>query len=443
MLEYVLDAFRERSWTEFVMVFWFFFFIDGVRNVLMDFVLVAHVLKRSSTRYTQDKANAERRIRDENPLVSIIVPGKNEGRHIPNLVRSLANQTYLNFEVIVVDDGSDDDTEAICRDLERSGKITLFLRNEVRGGKASAANLALRYSKGKYILHLDADTHLQRDALEKILLPCYLDSRIGAVAGNVRVANLEESLTSGLQAIEYIKGISVGRVVHSTLGTLRIVSGAFGLFPREALLHIGGWDVGPGLDGDLTQKLRKAGYLIQFEPDAICFTHVPATPSKLAKQRFRWDRSLVRFRVRRHADIFSANANFKVMNFVSSAENVFFSIALNANWWAYFIYALVFSSYGAPVLLVINYILYVVANFIQLGLACSLQSKTMRREEWKLFALIPLTPLYVGLLLRTVRTYAYLMEFFFRVSYHDSWNPWKVSKAVLEFEKGKPQGAKH
>ena len=117
----------------------------------------------------------------ERPLVSIIVPGKNEGQHIYALVKSLREQTYQNYEVIVIDDGSDDATPLFCRDLERNGYIDKFLRMSVRGGKASAANAGLRLSKGKYIVHLDADSSLDRDAIEKILIPFYLDPKVKGV----------------------------------------------------------------------------------------------------------------------------------------------------------------------------------------------------------------------------------------------------------------------
>ncbi|MBA3665955.1 MAG: glycosyltransferase family 2 protein, partial [Bacteroidetes bacterium] len=148
-------------------------------------------------------AEARKKLYIERPLISIIVPGKNEGKHIYKLVSSMREQSYNNFEFIVVDDGSDDDTPQICRSLERNGFIDLFIRNEVRGGKASAANTAYRFSHGKIIIHLDADCSYDNDAIEKILIPFYLDEHIGAVGGNVMVRNYEDSLCTTLQAIEY------------------------------------------------------------------------------------------------------------------------------------------------------------------------------------------------------------------------------------------------
>lgn len=417
-----------------VTLFWYFFFIDLPRNVLLDLVVFRHLLKMRTQEWKEKDQAAGDRLFQENPLVSIVSPGKNEGRHILKLVESLERQTWKNLELIVVDDGSTDDTPDICRALEHMGKIKVFLRNEVRGGKASAANLGLRYCKGKYVVHLDADSYLAADAIEKVLRVFYREESVGAVAGDIRVSNALACFSTALQNLEYMKSISVGRTVHSMLGTLRIVSGAFGAFPKEVLDRVGGWDVGPGLDGDLTQKIRKLGLYVKHESSAICYTNVPDSFTKLARQRFRWDRSLVRFRMRRHSDLFDVDANFRIRNFVSSAENIIFSVVLNFKWWAYITLALVFYPELVLIFLLANYILYFLANIVQFSIGATLYGKTMRREDWAAMLYLPLTPLYVGFYLRSVRTFAYLMEFFLRTSYRDSWNPWKVSSQVLAFD---------
>jgi glycosyltransferase involved in cell wall biosynthesis len=105
----------------------------------------------------KEREVAKMKLYIENPLITILAPGKNEGKHIYKLVKSLNEQTYRNYEIIIVDDGSDDATPMICRDLEKAGLIDLYLRSDIRGGKASAANFGVHYAKGKYIVHLDAD----------------------------------------------------------------------------------------------------------------------------------------------------------------------------------------------------------------------------------------------------------------------------------------------
>ncbi|MGE0636825.1 MAG: glycosyltransferase [Bacteroidia bacterium] len=363
----------------------------------------------------------------EKPFVSIIVPGKNEGKHIYKLANSLKEQTYRNFELIVIDDGSDDDTRTICNSLKKNGLIDIFLSNDVRGGKASAANLGLRYATGKFIIHMDADCSYDRDAVENIIVPFYYDDKLGAVGGDVQVRNYRESLCATLQAIEYTDTISVGRISQSQLGIYRIISGAFGAFKKEALQSVGGWDIGPGLDGDITVKIRKLGYQIHFEPTAICQTNVPVTFKSLIKQRLRWDKSLIRFRLRKHRDVFYPNESFKISNFVSFVENVTYSLVLNFKWYFYLIDMVLNFTSRLIFIVPLNFILYTVNNYFKfIVFSLFRERKNVRAEYFMLY--MPLMALYFGYFLRIVRTYAYLQELIFRRSYEDSWNPEKSSR---------------
>ena len=411
--------------------FWPFFLLDMTRYLFLDvIVVIMYIPKRFLAKLKY--ANARQRLYKERPLVSVIVPGKNEGKHIPRLADSLAFQTYKNVELIIVDDGSDDDTATICRELEKEGKVDCFIRNEVRGGKASAANTALNFSNGKYVVHIDADSHLAYDAIETILLPFYIDPNIGAVGGDVRVANAEKTFATRLQAIEYFKSISTGRTVSSELNILRIIAGAHGAFRRDVLDRLKGWDVGPGLDGDITIKIRKLGFRVIHEPMAICYTNVPITFRRLAKQRFRWDRSMVRFRVRKHRDVLLPSARFSFVNFLASAENIFFNIILDIKWWIYFLQMIIFFPELLGYIFIINYVLYLAANILEFLVACVLLHESLRSKDYFLFVFLPLIPIYTGLFLRVVRTYAYIMEFLHGASYMDKWNPWKVSRVAKQ-----------
>lgn len=406
-------------------IFWFFVFFEFARFFIFELTVLL-VWKLREKKRNEQYANARRRLFIERPLVSIIVPGKNEGKHIFKLANSLKEQSYKNFEFIVIDDGSDDDTERICKSLQKNGLIDLFLRNDVRGGKASAANLGYRFSKGKIIVHLDADCSYDNDAIEKIIIPFYLNDAIGAVGGNILVRNYKDTLCATLQAIEYSDTISVGRITSSSLGIYRLVSGAFGAFSREALDRVGGWDIGPGLDGDITVKLRKLGYLIMFEPEAICQTSVPDTFKKLIKQRLRWDKSIIRFRVRKHRDVFYPNATFRFSNFVSSAENITYNLLLNIKWWVYLIDMVMNYTSLLGFIFPFNILLYTVNNFLKF-LIFSLFRKRKNASIVYFIPYLPLMVFYFGFYLRFVRSIAYVQEFFFKKSYKDSWNPAKSS----------------
>jgi cellulose synthase/poly-beta-1,6-N-acetylglucosamine synthase-like glycosyltransferase len=361
------------------------------------------------------------------PLVTIIIPGKNEGKHIYKLVQSLKAQTYQNFEIIVIDDGSDDDTERICRNLQHLGYIDLFIRNEVRGGKASAANLGWRFSKGEFIVHLDADCSYDPKAIENIIRLFYFDSQIGGIGGNVQVRNYKESLAATFQAIEYFDSISIGRISSSELGIYRVISGAFGAFRKEALDKIGGWDIGPGLDGDITVKLRKIGYKVKYEPTAICKTSAPDTFRKLAKQRLRWDKSLVRFRLRKHIDVLLPSRNFTWLNFISFMENIVYNLVLNFKWYFYIVDIIFNFTSLLPFIILTNLCLYTI-NYLVKFILFSMFRLNQKEPIAYFLPYLPGMVIYFGYFLRFTRTIAYLQELFFKASYNDPWNPHKSSK---------------
>jgi cellulose synthase/poly-beta-1,6-N-acetylglucosamine synthase-like glycosyltransferase len=412
--------------------FWPFFVIDFGRYILLDGIVLTRWFFTSSSR-RRLRTSARTRLFAHRPLVSVVAPGRNEGKHIAALAESLARQTYRNLELVIVDDGSDDATQATCRRLQAQGKIDTYVRNDPRGGKASAANTGLLFSRGEFVVHLDADSNLRFDAIERVILPFYMDHRVGAVGGDLRTANPEAGFATQCQGLEYLKAISVGRTASSALGLLRIVSGAFGAFRRDTLERLGGWDVGPGLDGDLVMKIRKLGLRVVHEPDAVCFTNVPATFRKVAKQRYRWDRSVIRFRLRKHRDVFKVRwENSRWLNFFSSLENVGFSLLLNVKWWVYIVQMVILHPNSVRYLLLINFALYVLTNLIQYFVARLTLGETLRSADRRLILVVPLMPLYTGVFLRMVRTFAYTMEFFHRASYRDPWNPWKVSRVVYE-----------
>ena len=362
-----------------------------------------------------------------------MAPGKNEGKNLYKLVKSLEDQTYQNFEIIIVDDGSDDDTPIIGNSLLKAGLIDVFLRNEVRGGKASAANLALRYSKGKYIVHLDADSSLDRNAIERIITRFYLNPEIGCVGGNLKVRNAKESMAATLQAMEYLSSISVGRIVTSYLGIYRIISGAFGAFRTDVLKRIGGWDIGPGLDGDVTQKFQKMGYKVVFEDRAICLTSVPVKFKTLTKQRLRWNKSTVRFRLRKHIDVFLPTSNFKFTTFFSSLENILFNVVFSFLWLVYLVDILWNFTDTFALIILTKLVIYTVISYLQFFVLMAL-SERWRSELW-LGLYVPLETVYNGYYMRFIRVMAYIKEMYFYSSYKDAWNPAKTSDKALDHGK--------
>ena len=148
------------SWDYLATTYWFLIFVEFPRYYLTDIVAAVRygVTWRSRRRR---EAIARRQLFVERPLVTILAPGKNEGENLYRLLESLREQTYDNFEVIIVDDGSDDATPLICADLQKAGMIKHYFRMNERGGKASAANYGLEHASGKYLIPTVRSTAMQ------------------------------------------------------------------------------------------------------------------------------------------------------------------------------------------------------------------------------------------------------------------------------------------
>ena len=220
------------------------------------------------------------------PFVSIIVPAYNEERVIEATLRSLLNSNYDNFEIIVVDDGSQDRTSEVVR--EHFGDQPLVkLFTEANAGKAAALNLGLRYAKGDVIVALDADTQFPGETI-RALARRFVDPEIGAVAGNAKVGN-RINIVTRWQALEYITSQNMDRRAFASLNCITVVPGSVGAWRRELIERCGGFSSATlAEDQDLTLRIRKLGYKIGYEESAVGWTEAPHSLKMLARQRFRW-----------------------------------------------------------------------------------------------------------------------------------------------------------
>ena len=429
--ENYFQMWHRMNWRTMMHWGWYIFILDIPRFFVIEgLVLFYSIYERKQTSASWNKAREM--LLNQNPLVTVLVPGHNEGKHLYKLINSFKSQTYTNMELVVVDDGSTDNTPLIARSFEKKGLIDCFIRAEVRGGKAAAANLGLRHAKGRFVVHLDADSSLQEDAIEKILIPFFRYPNVGAVGGNLRVRNKEQSLTTTMQFLEYLQSINVSRIVLSKLRIYKMVSGAFGAFPIEVLHRVGGWDIGPGLDGDITVKIRKINKRIVFEEQAVCRTHVPVTWKALSKQRLRWSRSLIRFRVRKHSDVWKPDRNFKINNFIAFFENLFFSLALDIVWVFYMFKIIIEDPQFLLIWFPFKYSIYLLMALAQFFFALAINKDKKNLLAALLY--VPLYPFYMGYYMRIVRTISYIDEWFFYDSYKDPWNPPKTSRKAREHD---------
>ena len=218
--------------------------------------------------------------------VSVIVPAYNEEKVIGNTIKGILANSYEKLEVIVIDDGSQDNTSGVVRDLFAGDERVTLIR-VANGGKANALNTGLAKAHGDVVVALDADTQFNRDTIVR-LVRWFSDPQIGAVAGNAKVGNRINMITRW-QALEYIVAQNLERRALAALGTLTVVPGAVGAWRREALVALGGFRSDTvAEDQDLTIDLQRHGYRVHFDSSAIAWTEAPTTFSGLARQRFRW-----------------------------------------------------------------------------------------------------------------------------------------------------------
>ncbi len=372
----------------------------------------------------------QQRLLEKPPLVSVIIPAHNEAESILATLNSLLRQTYPNLELIVVDDGSSDNTRGVCRPLSKAGKIK-YLRNELRGGKSSAINLGLYHSRGDYILTIDADTVFDREAVLNILLG-FADPRVGAVSGNIRVSNARQNLLTRLQAAYYLIIVSTERMTIARLDMLMIVSGAFGIYRRELVEATGGWDAGPGEDVDLTLKGRKWGARVAFSPQAVCWTKVPATISAFVKQQLRWERSLVFYYLRKHNSFLNPfKPGFRPRSFLGAIDILFWQVIMAYSFIFYLGWLLIYYPDLAGFILLTSYLFYLAVNSGQFLVAWLFSD--YKKQDLSLFLYLPLYGLFSAYFLRFVRAWAYTQEICWRRSQRDPHVPPKVRKRMVRW----------
>ena len=214
------------------------------------------------------------------------MPSYNEERVIARALDSLLASTYPRFEIIVVDDGSPDGTSAVVREqFAQEPRVRLFAKEN--GGKAEALNLGWRHAQGEIIVALDADTVFAPETIAA-LARNFADPRVGAVAGNAKVGN-RINLITRWQALEYITSQNLDRRAFARLNCITVVPGAVGAWRRELLEQVGGFSSDTvAEDQDLTLRVRRRGYRIGYEEQAVAWTEAPDTVRALARQRFRW-----------------------------------------------------------------------------------------------------------------------------------------------------------
>lgn len=269
------------------------------------------------------------------PAVSLLVPAYNESATIRTSLLSLMQLQYPEYEVLVINDGSKDDTLAIMIDAfelvpypeplrrtvphrevraiyrsRRHGNLKVI--DKENGGKADSLNAGINAARHGLFCAVDADSILQRDSLLRVVQPFLEDERTVASGGTVRIANgsrvqggflieagIPRSLLARFQIVEYLRAFLFGRLGWAPMNAVLIISGAFGVFDRERVMAVGGYSTDTvGEDMELVVRLHRyhrehrIPYRIQYLPDPICWTECPEDLGTLGRQRSRWQRGL-------------------------------------------------------------------------------------------------------------------------------------------------------
>jgi peptidoglycan-N-acetylglucosamine deacetylase len=223
---------------------------------------------------------------DYKPSVTVLVPAYNEEAVILDTIRSALASGYPKLEILVIDDGSTDHTAELVKDnYGRDPRVRLLL--QPNRGKPTALNNGLAEATGEIIVSIDADTIVDPDAIP-LLVRHFVDPKVGAVAGNVKVMNRNRWLTRW-QALEYITSQNLEKRAFDLLNCIPVVPGAAGAWRTEVLRGHGGFSGDTvAEDTDLTLTIRREGWKILYDEDAIGRTEVPETVEALIRQRFRW-----------------------------------------------------------------------------------------------------------------------------------------------------------
>ena len=316
------------------------------------------------------------------PPISIIAPAFNEGATIMSSFYSLLHLNYPQFEILIINDGSTDDSIEILKkqlgliafpeayrrrlvtqpinEIYRSSKYpTVRVVDKINGGKADAINMGINLARYPLFCVVDADSILQKDSLRRIVQPFLEDQRIVAAGGTIRVANgcevsggflkkigLPTKVLALLQVVEYLRDFLMGRIGWASIDALLIISGAFGMFRKEIVIEAGGFKSDSmGEDMELIVRMHRIlreqnkDYRIAFLPDPVAWTEVPEDFRTLMNQRIRWQQGL-------------AESLFKNLGLMFSRHPSFVG-------WLAFPFMLIFELFG-PVIEVTGYVLMIV-----------------------------------------------------------------------------------
>lgn len=372
------------------------------------------------------------------PLVSIIVAAYNETYdELLVTFKSIHEQIYEGvIEVLIIVDnaGANKVTTEYATKLSKKfdnglTRQYIVVNKMARGGLSSTRNLGLRLARGDIMVLIDADTSIDNTTIAHAAQH-FRDPHVVAVSGAVRVRNAFKSLTTRMQAIEYMMSIQLARFGLTELGVVNNISGAFGIFRTTFVRQIGGWLNGTAEDLDMT--LRMHAYLSRYpwlkvihEPYAIAWTESPATFMELLKQRVRWDGDLYYIYITRHWRLFSTKIiSFRKLFFIAW-YGLYFQLILP---FVVLCYTLIiffkFPLHVISSMMVMLYFYYLLVTFGMFMLFLLLVSERVKKDK-RLIPWLFVLPLY-NMVMRFMAFFFIMNEIIFKGHNDSSMAPWWV-----------------
>ena len=363
--------------------------------------------------------------------VSVIIPMFNGADTLQRCVAALRRQTQPPFEIIVVNDGSTDDTRAKALVLLSEGRIDHLIHYGTRCGKSAAVNHGARFAKGDLILVLDDDNELYPTGIEA-LAKAFDDPQVAAAGGNLLIGNKDQSFLASMQSIEYLLSISMGRSFLDMINSVACVSGAYGMFRRNMFMAFGGLNAGSGEDLELTLRIRKIGYRVRFVADALATIDGPNNFSGLFAQRSRWDRDTLTIRLRIFKELSILHPLETLSGTLQRLDYLVFDLFPTLIFPFYMIYVIGELGAGSVYFFLGLAVIMVGLSLINVSIVLFLYSPTLAFTDLIAACVFPF---YQGVLMKCVRFIAYSNEILFSASHKDSYVPPRVRKALYQPKK--------
>ncbi|MBP6333533.1 MAG: glycosyltransferase family 2 protein [Aminivibrio sp.] len=371
------------------------------------------------------------------PPVSCIITCYSEGKDIQKTIMSLAAQLYPGkIEIIPVLDGASANkpTYDAAYEMEKEvnslpGRVLKCLPKWKRGGRVSSLNSGFALSTGDVIMAMDGDTSFDNDMVENAVRH-FSNPDVMCVSGCLRVRNWRDSPAAALQAVEYLVSILASKTGLSEFNAVNNISGAFGIFRRDVLTLIGGWDAGTAEDLDLTLRVknyfgRHRNMRIVFDPEVMGHTDAPDTFRGFFRQRLRWDGDLFYLYFLKHFRSFSPRLMGWTNLIVSTVGGLLFQIVTPLLLFLYTVFLL--ATVPMTVIGVVMGLVYLfyfsVETFFFLVMLFFLSERP--REDAMLIPLLPLMPVFT-FVTRIWSAFAVLWEMTGRGHLDTSMAPWWV-----------------